>query len=401
MIVNVDLCFEKNGNRECLAYGLRSNSALNMAAVKLLENNIVDGVLPFSFEDRDGSSAFLYNTSGKVVIEDYLMDILNQGKLYKLFRSMANTLLEAKEYGMSCDYFTAIEKSIFVDPLTDKIWMIYLPLKEEGFEQISIRDFIRGAFNLVKYDYRSDGEFFIKLNNYIKSGEDFSIEEFKDKLDSLFGIRKANVKDEEEYVPPKIFNEEKAAIPKENKVEEPDNKEAKSRGLQGFFSFKKEDKKTNITEIEEEFNYRKITRKPSNDFSDEDNRLDNALNFQQKSAVDSDDDALEGETSVLGEEEDMCPYLTSSSGNERFDIDRELIKIGRDGASVDFAITSPAVGRIHGEISSEDGEYYIRDNNSTNGTFLNSSRLEGNKKYKIKHGDKIRFANKEFIFRIY
>lgn len=60
------------------------------------------------------------------------------------------------------------------------------------------------------------------------------------------------------------------------------------------------------------------------------------------------------------------------------------------------------VSRLHAEIQVEENTYYIIDTGSSNGTFLNSVKLEPKKRYPLNFGDKIELGQQEnvtFIFQ--
>lgn len=59
------------------------------------------------------------------------------------------------------------------------------------------------------------------------------------------------------------------------------------------------------------------------------------------------------------------------------------------------------ISRKHASIQLERGSYYIRDNNSSNGTFLNGRRLIPEKAEELRDNDMIRLADEDFIFRIW
>ena len=63
--------------------------------------------------------------------------------------------------------------------------------------------------------------------------------------------------------------------------------------------------------------------------------------------------------------------------------------------------TNPAVSRSHADIIWRNNEYFIRDNYSTNGTFVNMTTITSNQEIKIKHEDEIVLANEVFEFQIY
>ncbi len=60
--------------------------------------------------------------------------------------------------------------------------------------------------------------------------------------------------------------------------------------------------------------------------------------------------------------------------NERFRQDGVII--GRDAGSADLAITSDSISRRHARIFYSDGDLWVEDLNSTNGTLLNGNRLQ-------------------------
>ncbi len=64
----------------------------------------------------------------------------------------------------------------------------------------------------------------------------------------------------------------------------------------------------------------------------------------------------------------------------------------RDGSGLTLSATE--ISALHAEISQQDGRVFVRDLNSTNGTFLNGERVEGLEE--ISEGDTIHFARLEY-----
>ena len=67
-----------------------------------------------------------------------------------------------------------------------------------------------------------------------------------------------------------------------------------------------------------------------------------------------------------------------------------------------YYMDSCAVSRIHARIGREEGNeenYWLEDLNSTNGTYINGSRLEPYTKQTIHPGDLISFADQEYFFK--
>lgn len=81
-----------------------------------------------------------------------------------------------------------------------------------------------------------------------------------------------------------------------------------------------------------------------------------------------------------------------------FDPDR--IVMGRGGKDIQLDVNLSeqygwmlGVSRKHAEIVFDMGAYYITDLNSTNGTFLNSTRLTPMERYEIESADQVRMGH--------
>ena len=79
-------------------------------------------------------------------------------------------------------------------------------------------------------------------------------------------------------------------------------------------------------------------------------------------------------------------------------IDKAVFLIGKKENEVDGYIATGTVSRLHARIEVTEGDYYIEDMNSTNGTYLNGERLEYRQKVKLEVRDRIAFGVEEYIF---
>lgn len=113
-----------------------------------------------------------------------------------------------------------------------------------------------------------------------------------------------------------------------------------------------------------------------------------------------------GETTVLGavqmQEKQINPHLIRLKNNERININKPVFRIGKERSYVDYFIgDNTAISRSHANIITRDDNYYIVDTNSTNHTFVNGNIIQSNLEVAISHGDKIRFGNEDFEFKLY
>lgn len=73
--------------------------------------------------------------------------------------------------------------------------------------------------------------------------------------------------------------------------------------------------------------------------------------------------------------------------------------VGKDTKRVQVCIPQGGVSRVHALLLREGSEYKVEDLNSTNGTWVNGKALIPRESCVLKEGDKVRFAEMEYIFR--
>jgi hypothetical protein len=59
---------------------------------------------------------------------------------------------------------------------------------------------------------------------------------------------------------------------------------------------------------------------------------------------------------------------------------------------------SPSVSRRHAQVIHRQGEYLVVDLRSTNGTFVNATRLDPDDRIPLRHGDRVRFGDVNLTF---
>lgn len=80
-------------------------------------------------------------------------------------------------------------------------------------------------------------------------------------------------------------------------------------------------------------------------------------------------------------------------------IKKDEFKLGRSVQRADYRIDNNSISNVHAVIIRKGGEYFLQDNHSTNGTYLNETRLDPNKgPVVVKNGDVIRLWNLEYRF---
>ncbi len=103
------------------------------------------------------------------------------------------------------------------------------------------------------------------------------------------------------------------------------------------------------------------------------------------------------DSTVSAKQPPMHFVSADNASNVDFIINKPEFVIGKNAAQVDGAITfNKTISRIHCKISYSNGIYYITDLGSTNGTFVNNSRIGAHNPKAVKSGDVIRLSNSIF-----
>ena len=91
--------------------------------------------------------------------------------------------------------------------------------------------------------------------------------------------------------------------------------------------------------------------------------------------------------------------LYYADGRKASELDTSNLLIGKYKDKVDVYLEDDSVSRMHARVLQDQGSFYLEDSNSTNGTFLNKSRLQPYERKKLEQGDEIRCGNVILYFR--
>ena len=93
------------------------------------------------------------------------------------------------------------------------------------------------------------------------------------------------------------------------------------------------------------------------------------------------------------------PYLLRIATNEKIYINKPEFSSGRSATKADYTVTDNSdVSRIHCIIERKNGVSYIRDNASTNGTFVNGQNIAGQKNVFLTNNAKVSLGDEGFIY---
>lgn len=94
-------------------------------------------------------------------------------------------------------------------------------------------------------------------------------------------------------------------------------------------------------------------------------------------------------------------YITRMSTNEKVEITGTNFIVGKSSEYAKYVIrNNRAISRVHATFIIRNGTYYIADNDSKNGTFVNGQKIDFENMAELCDGDTIQLANEKFRFTI-
>lgn len=95
------------------------------------------------------------------------------------------------------------------------------------------------------------------------------------------------------------------------------------------------------------------------------------------------------------------PYLIRINTQDKMMVAKQNFKIGKSNMA-DYTVEgNSAVSRVHAIITNKDNEYFIKDNKSTNHTYVNGKMLQDGESELLTHDSRIMLGDEEFEFKLH
>lgn len=338
-----------------------------------------------TLSEMDNKKFLKYDISGLIDLKSYLdNNLLTKEGFIRVFNEIVSIFKESKKMLLNYDKIILTLDNIYLDN-DKKIKVIYIPINEVRNSKESLKSLILSLLSrLSKYE-KSDFKIFTDLILYINA-DNFNIFNMHEII--------------EEYVVDENNNNAiKTAIDKSKKLNKYKLKVDLFRNSEIgkivaieilifivliifiYMFTRKYGFKNNIDKIlgllvfVSGINYIFIDMKLNNN---KQNALENNTKSEQ----------VDDNTIVINS------LLFLEIGSEKVPVESDRFTIGKSD-NVDFTIKNKTVSRRHLEIQRIDNEYYIKDLNSKNSTYLNDEKIERDNIVKINDGDEILLSNEK------
>lgn len=446
------LVYESQGAKNYIC--METEAELSKYQVKMLECSEVPGILKMHRTVMNGVHKLNFDITKMSRLKDVLQNKELKGQATrKLLLDILETILGAEDYFLSFNRFVLEPEYVFIGS-DHKIGLLYLPYQnKELVSTESVRSFYQTL--LVEYLTEDNDVFFLMLLKYINK-QDFSIAGLLEKLKEGVTapavekaptsirlerpVEVATEKNKPVFQPgilkqlkPENKDSSVLELPKEEKaVKEPApaKTDAKASSDFGFVipgmkadSPKKEsepakqekEKKSSLfgslisgikTEKESTGGLGAIFQTPSKVSAPTPVKQTTPSGTYIPPVNQTTSEKPWQGTVMLDAEESTHTIMLDAESNPHLqhngtvvELDHFPFNIGRQ-AGMDYVIAKSAISQRHASIHRVQDKYYIKDENSSNHTYVNGKQIPPFTECEISAGDVIRLANEEMTFTV-
>lgn len=352
-----------------------------------------------------GKRKIEYIAPGNIILFYYLKSGLTKNDFFIIFAQFVECLKKVEREGFSVNNLILNTKYIFFNQMTREVQFIYQPINNINAVN-NVYSFIYEIINETVLNISESRDFINHLIQYLHNTKTFSSNDLERYIISVY---------------PKVYKQVKRSKPGDSQILQQTGRTYFEKKYDSEISSKNHksddfNEKTGLLDEEDDFGDTGLLDE-EDDFGDtglldeEDDFGDTALLDEGNDDVGTDvlDYCDEG-TTVLGGDEGttvlkdntpIFPYLIRLNTFEKVFVNKPVFRIGKEKSYVDyFVMSNNAVSRIHADIVTRNNHYYIKDNNSTNHTFVNGTMIPVNQETEIYDGDALMLANEPFEFHI-
>lgn len=357
---------------------LSKDEQINAREVEILNSKIIRGIMKPTVE---GEKKLSYLSPGGIKLEAYLKKGITKNDFFLVIAQILEAVKSIGRNSFNINNLILNMKYVFVNEMTHELHFVYQPIYSSAI-----------SLDLASFLYDVAYSVTLALNEDYKCVNNF--------IAYLKGLQAVSVINIEKYlldVYPQIYKQVKR-----QKYGQSEYLGSFKNGKDIYYDM---DKRRKPTPLADDDSTSLLSEKNDKDEAtsllvEDDDEVTSLL-------VEDDDEATsllidDEPTSLLSEGPQITyPYLIRKNSFDRMDINKPVFRIGKERSYVDyFVANNNAVSRIHADIITRNNCYFVKDENSTNGTYVNGNRLSPKEEVQVFDGDIITFANEEFEFHI-
>lgn len=303
----------------------------------------------------DGKKALAYSIPAMVTMEQFITKKIHKDELLDILFSITDQLMYLKANELSIGKVILNTGYMYLDLKNMAVQLIFLPL-DKPMDKCNMEKFVRDLINRLTFADKKASDCGYELIKYFDHNKVFYLSEFYKFI--------IDIRNESEV------ESDAEATASAQEVAVADSEAAPTTPTVSSASFKLAKEKKDYSSMDIGFNI--------------------------------DDSAKDSSTMVLTGtlKSKMGPFIIRTRTGERIRIDKPIFCIGKSTQGVDYQVTdNNSVSRRHAYIINVNGVYYLRDNKSTNHTYLGGKVINSGTDMMLIDGSHFRLANEEFTFK--
>ena len=419
----ISLNKRKIDGKQCAEHKILADDKVDDLTFGMLSNNDIEGLAKTTLVEDEIDRYFIFDIADRVTMKEYLGDSVKEEHLLKAFYGIAVAIKTGMEYMINWTSYILDEENIYIDSETGDVKVICMPLLTMMNDGNTCK-FFKNILFTAQFDEEEDGEYVGKLM-VLLNPKSFSIDKFIEEIEDLLeiehkkfddytiedvevpevvsaGAKAEEVKEEAEAKAEEV-KEEAEAKAEEVKEETEAKAEEVKEEAEGKAEEVKEEAEGKAEEVKEEAKAK--TEDISEDIEFVENNEAEKIEVVEEKPEEKKEETKKGGflkffTQPIGQKKENKPYLQKTKTNEKLYIEKDKFVIGSEDGS-DYQIKEETVEAQHAFIVKEKNEFFLVDNESKTGTFMNTAQLLPNEKYVLVQGAHIRIAEEEFDFKLH
>lgn len=363
--------------------------------IKMFQNNDIKGFLPIELTSMNNIITYRYKIMEyESLTKRFYNTMFNIEDIKQVFLAIAQVGKAAEEYLLNPDDILLSPEYIFVK--SDELLFCYYPENEQSFI-CGIRRLMEYILERLNHDNQENVMMAYGLYQKILKNN-FTMEMLMDE----FYVHK----EEQRIILSKEIRTDENNKPLEIKVIQNGSNNADNRDGKYFDG---QDRILDIMQLEEELAKSGSVKKNKTAKTKEKNNSKKG-SYKKKTLFElfvrkkqDTDSAGPVETMLLAEDSGYtstrilnCKVLKNQGNGRDIVLSNFPILIGNNSGEAGCKLENIMVSRRHAILTWECGVYYVEDQGSTNGTFVNGSLISPYEPVQIKEGDLVSFANESF-----
>lgn len=400
---------EKIGTDSYICYDAGNDESVDQVACKMMDNNEIPGLLPMNYVTINGKTIFRYNITGLKSLEDYLSERFNGIQLLIYLKEIAHAASLLLPYMLEEEMLCCDKSLIFIDD-RNHAKVVYLPFTEKT-EGDSLTDLSRDIVELPYVRRYVNPNMYRELKRFIEN-DSVDSKEFTELLEKItlnavvVSVQNGNAgegpvvldaidrnrnTDSTEGV---VLSERQRV----KKVDEVDTSEKKATSDPVILSHKPI---SAIADDEDDAYSERTVRIPRTQYVNKipDPDEEELSSYDDESTMKYSFDESMDEEGTIRMPVEKTAVLIRSNTQERLVIKPMIFRVGKSKYDNEYSIRdNPVISRHHAMIVKRENNYYIKDLDSKNKTYINGNRLIPQQEYELFDQAVIRMANEEFLF---